>query len=514
MLSRFMEAIAAPAPPRYLSRAEREAYGRTLRDRVRRVDHDVWVADDRDMLPRLRANEEGRRAELLPFRHGRMATSPFAFLRGAAAIMAPDLAALPHTGYFVQICGDAHVRNLGAFSSPEGRIIFDVNDFDETCWAPWEWDMKRLAISVVLVGREGGASDKVAADAVASMMRSWRETLHELADLPATELARYCVHRFKPEGPVGRVLSKAERISPLHARDQLTVPSPDGKPRLFEQKPKISRVPEAESAAVLASLASYRETLGPNRQQVFDFYLAYDVAFKVGGTGSIGARNYVVMCLGNGIDDPLLLQVKEALPSCYEALHLVPRDPRIASHQGKRVAEGQHRMQTWTDPLLGWTQIDGAPFYVRQLSDHKASIDPEDLKRSSLVEYARVCGETFAKAHARTSDAAVLFGYAGESEKLDRAFGMMALQGADHVTRDWAAMTAAIARATSGDAGRRAALATARRWSGGSRHRARSSSRSRPRTSRRGSPERPRRRRCRGWSRRRSVAFRRRRSFA
>lgn len=436
----------AAVPARHLSRAEREAYGRTLRDRVRRVDHDVWVTDARDMMPRLRANEDGRRLELLPFRHGRMAPSPFAFLRGAAAIMAPDMASLPHTGYFVQICGDAHLRNLGAFASPEGRIIFDVNDFDETCWAPWEWDMKRLAISVVLVGREAGTSDKVAAEAVASMMRSWRETLHELADLPAIELARYMVHRFAPEGPVGRVLGKAERITALHARDELTIPHPDGKPRLVEQKPKLSRVPDAESAAVLASLDGYRGTLGPNRQLVLDSYLAYDVAFKVGGTGSIGARNYVVLCIGNGVDDPLILQVKEALPSCYEALGLVPRDKRISHHQGKRVAEGQHRMQTWTDPMLGWTQIDKVPFYVRQLSDHKASIDPADLKRSSLIEYARVCGETFAKAHARTGDAAILYGYAGESEKLDKAFAKMALLGADHVTHDWEAMTGAIAK--------------------------------------------------------------------
>jgi len=441
-----MEATAVPAPPRHRSRAEREAYGRTLRDRVRRVDHDVWISEERDMLPRLHANEEGRRVELLPFRHGRMAPSPFAFLRGAAAIMAPDLAALPHTGYFVQICGDAHVRNLGAFSSPEGRIIFDVNDFDETCRAPWEWDMKRLAISIALVGREGGTTDKIAAEAVAAMMRSWRETLHELADLPALELARYCVHRFAPEGPIGRVLMKAERITALHARDELTIPHADGRPRLLEQKPKISRVPEAESNAVLASLTGYRETLGPNRQLVLDSYLAYDVAFKVGGTGSIGARNYIVICVGNGVDDPLILQVKEALPSVYEALKLVPRDPSIAAHQGKRVAEGQHRMQTWTDPLLGWTEIDGAPFYVRQLSDHKASIDPADLRRSSLVEYARVCGETFAKAHARTGDAAVLFGYAGESEKLDKAFAKLAILGADQVTRDWETMTGAIQR--------------------------------------------------------------------
>jgi uncharacterized protein (DUF2252 family) len=205
-------------------------------------------------------------------------------------------------------------------------------------------------------------------------------------------------------------------------------------------------VPETEAQAVLGALAAYRDTLAPNHQQVFDCYLPYDVAFKVAGTGSIGGRNYAVLCIGNGIDDPLTLQVKQALPSCYEALGLVAPDPRIANHHGKRVAEGQHRLQTWSDPLLGWTSIDGVPFYVRQLSDHKASIDPLDLKRSSLIEYARVCGETFAKAHGRTGDAAVLYGYAGQADKLDRAIAVLAGLGADQVTADWEALTHAIER--------------------------------------------------------------------
>jgi uncharacterized protein (DUF2252 family) len=172
--------------------------------------------------------------------------------------------------------------------------------------------------------------------------------------------------------------------------------------------------------------------------------MAYDVAFKVGGTGALGSKNYVVLCIGNGDNDPLVLQVKQALPSCYEALGFVQPDPRVSTHQGKRVAEGQHRMQTWCDPFLGWTTLDGVPCYVRQLADHKASIDPEDLKRSSLVEYARVCGETFAKGHARTGDPAVLFGYAGDSEKLDRAIATAAVVAADQATADWEKLVAAI----------------------------------------------------------------------
>ncbi|MGE5183421.1 MAG: DUF2252 domain-containing protein [Acidobacteriota bacterium] len=436
--------VSAP-PARYLPRAAREAYGKSLRDRVKRADHASWVAaDGRDVLARLRASEPGRLHDLLAIRYGKMAASPFAFLRGGSWVMAPDLAALPYTGYFVQICGDAHVRNLGAFSGLDGRVVFDVNDFDETCRAPWEWDMKRLAISLVVVGREAATSDKVCREAVAELIRSWRETLALLADMPAVEVARYCVHRFAPDGPVGRVLRKAERMTAEHARDELSQPGPDGRARFVEDPPRLRRVSGQEAERVYEALAAYRETLGPNRQQVLDCYEPYDVAYKVGGTGALGARNYVVLCIGNGHHDPLILQVKQALPSCYEALGLVPADERVASHQGKRVAEGQHRMQTWTDPFLGWTTLDGAPCYVRQLADHKAAIDPEDLRRSSLVEYARVCGETFAKAHARTGDAAVLWGYAGRGDRLDQAFATAALAGADQAESDWEALVAAI----------------------------------------------------------------------
>jgi uncharacterized protein (DUF2252 family) len=432
-------------PPRHVARAEREAYGRNLRTRVRRIDQDVWVSGDRDVLGRLRASEAGRLPNVLPFRHGRMASSPFAFLRGGAAIMAPDLLTLPNIGYHVQICGDAHVRNLGAFAGPDGKIVFDINDFDETCRAPWEWELKRLAISFVLVARECHISDANARDAVMALVRTWREALHEFADMPAVELARYSAHRFASDGTVGRVLAKAERMSPLHARDELTAPAaPDGKPRFVANAPKLQRVPDDEAAKVLASLVDYRSSVGPSRQQVLECYKPYDVSFKVSGTGSIGVHNYAVICAGNGPDDSLILQVKEALPSCYAAVGW--KDPTSPAHEGQRVAEGAHRVQTSVDPFIGWTSIDGKPYYVRQLADHKASIDPADLKRSSLIEYARVCGETFAKAHARTADAAVLYGYAGLAEKLDRAIAKLAITGADQVTEDWKVLVDAITR--------------------------------------------------------------------
>jgi uncharacterized protein (DUF2252 family) len=234
-------------------------------------------------------------------------------------------------------------------------------------------------------------------------------------------------------------------MSPLHARDELTSPAPpDNRPRFVANPPKLNRVPEEEAAKVLKSLVDYRTSVGPSRQQVLECYKPYDVAFKVAGTGSIGVHNYAVICAGNGPDDSLILQVKEAIPTCYAAIGW--KDPDAPTHEGQRVADGAHRMQTSVDPFIGWTSIDGKPYYVRQLADHKASIDPADLKRSSLIEYARVCGETFAKAHARTADAAVLYGYAGLAEKLDRALAKLAVVGADQVTQDWQVLVDAITR--------------------------------------------------------------------
>jgi uncharacterized protein (DUF2252 family) len=439
---RIQDMVAAPS--RFLPRGEREAFGRGLRDRVRRVDQDAWVSGPRDPLARLRAAEVGRRPELLPVKYARMALSPFAFVRGAAGIMAADLAGLPHTGYAVQICGDAHVRNLGAYSAADGKIVFDVNDFDETCRAPWEWDLRRLATSLVLTGRESGNTERIVGDAVRAMVATWRTTMAEIAGLPAVELARYCVHRYAPEGVVGRVLAKAERATATGAVAQLTAPGADGRPRFVEKLPKLRRISEAEAARVLAALAPYRDTLGPARQQVLDCYLPYDVAFKVVGTGSIGTRDYVVLCAGNGPEDPLVLQVKQAVPSVYAPF--VGGDPRIATHHGRRVAEGQHRLQTWVDPFLGWTSFDGQDYLVRQLADHKASIEPGELRRDALIEYAEVCGEVFAKAHARTGDAAILYGYAGEAEKLDRALAALAITAADQATADWELFLDAIKR--------------------------------------------------------------------
>jgi uncharacterized protein (DUF2252 family) len=409
---------------------------------VRRVDQGEWKASPkRDVVERLRTAEAGRLKELLPIKYGRMAASPFAFFRGAAPVMAADLAKQPRTGILVQICGDAHVRNLGAFGAPDGRVVFDINDFDETTVAPWEWDIKRLAASFVLAGREAGDSDRLCREAVEALVLSYRESLDAFERLPAIELARHEIKRHLDDGPVHEVLGKAERATPLVSLRKLTVKRKSGLPRFDRRPPLLTRVPSKTAARVIRALAEYKETLGPARQLVLDAYRPVDVAFKVVGTGSVGTRDYVVLCFGNGPKDPLLLQVKQAVATCYAPYTTVKGAPK---HQGMRVAQGQHRMQTVADPFLGWTTLDGDHYLVRQLADHKASIEPGDLRGLALVEYALVCGEIFAKAHARTGDPAVLAGYCGRGDKLDRAIGKFAGAYADQATADWETLKKAI----------------------------------------------------------------------
>ena len=431
------------APSKFDPIPQRLAYGRALRDTVKRIHHDRFTpAKGRpSVLEAVHQAEPGRVAELLPIKYGRMSLSPFAFFRGSAQLMAFDLAHLPSTGIHVQICGDAHVRNLGAYASADGRIVFDMNDFDETCRAPWEWDLKRLAASFVLAGREAGNSDRSCGDAVQGLSQAYREAMKGFATMPAIELARYQVHRHLDEGPVARVLGKAERATAAGTVNKLTVTDRKVGRHFANRPPLLSRVPDKTAKQVLRALESYRDTLGPNRQLVLDAYRPVDVAFKVVGTGSVGTRDYVVLCFGNGVADPLILQVKEAVPCCY-APYLPPAPPD--QHQGKRVAEGQHRLQTWADPFLGWTQLDGHQYLVRQLADHKASIDPTDLKGPALLEYALVCGEIFAKGHARTGDPAVLAGYCGDSDKLDVALNRFAMTYADQATADHATFLQAI----------------------------------------------------------------------
>ena len=369
-----------------------------------------------------------------------MAASAFGFFRGAAPVMAADLASQPRCGLTVQICGDAHVRNLGSFAAPDGRLIFDINDFDETVRAPFEWDVKRLATSLVLAGREAGDDEKHCKQAVRLFVRAYREATFGFSRMTVLDLARYRVHRHPHFTPLQSVLRKAARATPRHNLDQLTIDKGGG-PRFKSQPPLLTRVDRRTASRVLTALKSYRQTLTPDRQHFFDQYHALDVAFKVVGTGSVGLRDYVVLMLGNGRTDALFLQVKEELPSCYTR-HLP--DLRRAEHEGRRVVEGQRALQAQSDFLLGWTAIEGRDYLVRQLSDHKAVIEGEDQAGEGLFQYALVCGEVLAKGHARSRDPCALAGYLGSSTKFDMAISTFALAYADQTAKDHEEFIAAV----------------------------------------------------------------------
>ena len=420
--------------------AERKAIGKAMRDRVPRKSHGNWAVDQqRDgFLDRLLAAVGGRRADLLKIRWGRMAASPFGFYRGAAALMAADLGPLPSSGLEVQVCGDAHLLNLGAYAAPDGHLVFDLNDFDETCRGPFEWDLKRLAASVAVGGRYAGHKDSACSDAVRSMVEAYRIGLNTFAETRVLELARYEITPRSTKKPLAPIFKAAARNTPEQLLKKATEPTAGGYARFLDKPPLLFRPKAAEEQGVLASLGPYRSTLGPGRQQVLDGYTPWDVAFKVVGTGSVGVDDYLVLLYGNGPADPLFLQIKEEDPSCWRPyLKNASTYAQDYPHQGKRAAEGQFRTQTVADPFLGWTQIVAKNFIVRQWSDHKASIDVSMLADGSTVrDYVVLCGEVLAKAHARTGDAAMLAGYCGTSDRLDEDLAVFSLAYADQTEAD------------------------------------------------------------------------------
>jgi len=427
---------------RHLDPGERRDHGRRLRQTCSRVEQArcKFSGDRQDPVAVIMAANRGRVPQLLPIKYERMAESAFGFFRGAAPVMAADLASQPRCGLTVQICGDAHVRNLGSFTAPDGRLIFDINDFDETVRGPFEWDVKRLATSLVLAGREAHDTDKQCKDAVRVFVRAYREAMFGFSRMAILDLARYRVHRHLHFAPLRSVLRKAEQSTPRHNLERLTAAA--GASRRFKPLPPLlTRVDRRTASRVLAALKSYRQTLAPERQHFFDQYHPLDVAFKVVGTGSVGLRDYVVLMQGNGKMDALFLQVKEERPSCYG--RYLP-DLRPAEHEGRRVVEGQRAMQAQSDILLGWTSIEGRDYLVRQLSDHKASIETGDLAGEGLTQYALVCGEVLAKGHARSGDPCALAGYLGASPKFDTALAAFAVAYADQTASDHEKFVAAV----------------------------------------------------------------------
>ncbi len=423
---------------------ERRALGQARRKQVRRQDHAHWDAKLRrhDPLRLIEESMRGRVPGLVGLKYERMLASPFGFFRGAAPVMAADLALLPHTGIVTQICGDAHVRNLGAYAAPDGRLLFDINDFDETIQGPFEWDLKRLATSLVLAARETTGEShgsKAGRAAVETFVARYHKLVQTLSRMPVLEVARYQVHRLQRISPVSDALMKAERATPLHTLDALTVTTKKG--RCFrEEPPVLRRLSPQQARPVLAAVKTYRESLLPDRQHFLSQYRAIDVAFKVVGTGSVGLRDYLIYLEGNGERDPLFLQIKEEPGSAYApylAGAIGGGSGGGAGHQGRRVADGQRAMQFASDPFLGWTTIANRDYLVRQLNDHKGSIEIADLEGQGLLDYAEMCGELLARGHARSGDACLLAGYLGNGKKFGEALAEFAEAYADQTEKDW-----------------------------------------------------------------------------
>jgi uncharacterized protein (DUF2252 family) len=435
-------------------RAQRYAMGRGLRRRVPRSALAAWDGNDRyaDPVQQVIATNEGRVARLIPVRIGRMVASPFAFLRGAAAIMAADFSRLPATGITPVICGDAHLVNFGFYASPERDLVFDLNDFDEAHPGAWEWDLRRLAASVHVAGRQNGSSETECGAAVRRCVRSYREHLSHLAAQPLLgrsydrlDLDR--LHRTAA-GAAGRraienAAARARRRTSDRALPRFTEQH-DGGLRLVEQPPLITR-PDAEQYERIAiALDDYLQTLPPHWAHIVGGYRLVDLAHKVVGVGSVGLRAYIALCEGSSPDDVLFLQLKQARRSVIA--QYVHGDSAWHDHQGQRVVQYQQSLQTVSDPLLGWTTVGERQYYVRQFRDMKGAVVVDGIDAAALADYAGVCGLLLAKGHARTSGASMITGYLGRSDKADRALCLFARRYADQTERDHAALEAAVDR--------------------------------------------------------------------
>jgi len=418
---------------------ERRIEGKALREPLKRADQGLWkaAADRPDPIQVLTAAVAHRGPALLPIRWGRMAQSPFYFFRGNAALMAVDLSPWPTTGLYSQLCGDAHVMNFGAFGKPDGDLAFDLNDFDETCRGPWEWDLKRLLASAVLAGREAGHTDASCADAASRCVQAYMAGMDRFAELGIVALSREEIGPHNDGGALAPIFEKARRDTP----QKLLEKAIESGPRFKTRDPFLRPLAEDEATPFLASFAEYHGTLGPARQQVMEGYTPVCFGRRVSGCGSLGVRDVLALAFGNGPDDPIFLQFKAQHGSVWA--HFIKEAPSI--HAGRNTAVGQHRMQTWADPFLGWTTVAGAPFLVKQWSDHKASIEVQDLAGTVLGDYLELCGTVLAKAHGRSSDPARIAGYMGRSGELPDSLASFARRYADQATEDWVRLKNAVA---------------------------------------------------------------------
>ncbi|MFJ1808916.1 MULTISPECIES: DUF2252 domain-containing protein [unclassified Streptomyces] len=440
------EARTAPKSPK--------EKGRALRGRVPRAAHAVLDPDASrpDAVTAVEESSRGRIPELAPIRVGRMAATPFAFLRGSAGLMAYDLARTAMTGIRAQICGDAHAANFGLYGDARGGLVIDLNDFDETVEGPWEWDLKRLAASLVLAGREAGADEDTCRRAAHGVAGSYRRTMRLLAKLPVLDawnaiadeelVSHTDAHDLL--GTLERVSEKARANTSGRFAAKSTEPTEDGGRRFVDAAPVLRRVPDAEAHAVAASLEHYLTTLSEDRHPLLARHAVHDVAFRIVGTGSVGTRSYVVLLLDHR-GEPLILQVKEARASALVP-HLLTAGfeaPQV-DHEGRRVVIGQKRMQVVSDILLGWTTVEGLPFQVRQFRNRKGSVDPAALAADQVDDYGRMTGALLARAHSHSADPRTIAGYCGKNEELDEAIAAFAVAYADRTEADHSDLVAAV----------------------------------------------------------------------
>jgi uncharacterized protein (DUF2252 family) len=454
--------VARPRAVVHLTVTERTERGRAARRAAPRARHAEFAADiDRpDPIALLEAQAESRVPELVPIRYGRMLASPFAFYRGAAAIMSSDLAATPVSGIRVQLCGDAHLSNFGVFGTPERRLIFDINDFDETAPGPWEWDLKRLATSLEVAGRENRYSDAERTAIVLASARSYRVAMADFAeqtnldvfyaslDIEA-EFARLESQVTKAmKKRADATLAKARTRDSMHALTRLTR-EVDGQARILSQPPLVVPVSElypdeiADDINAWAHryLREYRRTLDTDRRRLLEGYRFIELARKVVGVGSVGTRAWIALMLGRAEDDPLFLQLKEAQTSVLEP-YCGRSEYRNAGH---RVVAGQRLMQAASDAFLGWVHVTGVDgierdFYVRQLRDWKGSAEVGTMTPKGMEIYAGWCGWTLARAHARSGDRVAIAGYLGKSDAFDRAIAAFSVAYADQNAHDYQAL--------------------------------------------------------------------------
>ncbi|MFF2007685.1 DUF2252 domain-containing protein [Streptomyces sp. NPDC058195] len=428
--------------------------GKVLRRQVPRASHarlDL-PAGRPDAVRAVEESSRGRVADLAPIRVGRMAATPFAFLRGSAGLMAHDLVGTPVSGVGAQLCGDAHAANFGLYGDARGSLVIDLNDFDETVFGPWEWDLKRLATSLVLAGREAGADEETCRRGAYDTVGAYRRTMRLLAKLPALdswnaiadeELVSHTDARDLL-GTLERVSEKARKNTSARFAAKSTEDAADGGRRFIDAPPVLRRVPDGEAAAVAAALGDYLGTVSEDLVPLLARYAIHDVAFRVVGTGSVGTRSYVVLLLDHR-GEPLVLQVKEARPSVLAPyLPTIGFDVPRAEHEGRRVVLGQKRMQVVSDILLGWATVDGRPFQVRQFRNRKGSVDPAALAADQVDDYGRMTGALLARAHAHSADPRLIAGYCGKNDELDEAVAAFAVTYADRTEADHAELVRAI----------------------------------------------------------------------